>query len=230
MCSANALTEITPDTAQVLAQFDDGKPAVILNNLGAGHGILFNFELLLNFQGDAGLEVLGNALHWSLAKAGDDRGATRLAQLNAAWTQWRCDQVTEVVGMVKGIVDEKKPGLLLGAAVTPQRLNVTTVFQEWKTWMERDYIQLVYPMDYFGEDVDLKVALDWQRDGVDVKRIVPLLALYKREDGKTVPVTTETLTGQLAVLEAYGVQGTGLFSNQRYAPELEKMLGARWGE
>jgi uncharacterized lipoprotein YddW (UPF0748 family) len=228
MCSANALTTITPDTAQVLARFDDGSPAVILSRLGAGHGILFNFEMLLNYNGESGLELLGNALRWSLAKGGGDPGAARLAELNAAWTQWRCDQVTEVVGMVRGIVDAKRPGLLLGAAVTPRRLNVIAVFQEWKTWVERDYIDLVYPMDYFGDDHDLKTALSWQIEGVDPNRIVPLLPLYRRTGGKTLAVDGDNLNGQLDILEGYDVHGAGVFSNQRYAPALEEALSTRW--
>jgi uncharacterized lipoprotein YddW (UPF0748 family) len=201
---------------------------VVVNRLGQGNAVLFNFNMLLNYLGESGIDLLGNTLRWTLSHAGDDPGATRLAELNAAWTQWRCDQVTEVVGMVRQVVDAKRPGVVVGAAVTPHRLNVTTVFQEWKTWMARDYINVVYPMDYFVEDHELSVALAWQRDGIDVKRIVPLLALYRREGGKTVPVTRETLLRQVRLLETEGFPGTGLFSNQRYAPELAEALREHW--
>lgn len=230
MCSANALVEINPDTAQVLAHFADGAPSVILNSYGDGHSVLFNFNMLLNYRGESGHELLGNALQWTLASAGDDPGAVKLADLNAAWTQWRCDQVTEVVGMVRGVVDAKKPGLLLGAATTPQRFHVNVVFQEWKTWLDRDYINIVYPMDYFGDDESLKYALDWQREGVPASQIVPLLALYRRDGKEVVPVTPETLSSQLDILNAYTVHGAGLFSNMRYAPELESILRERWTE
>jgi uncharacterized lipoprotein YddW (UPF0748 family) len=230
LCSANALTEVDADTAHVLARFADEKPAVILNTYGKGRNLLFNFNMLLNYRGEDGLELLGNALEWTLAKEGVDPSAAKLADLNAAWTQWRCDQVTEVVGMVRGIVDAKRPGLLLGAATTPQRFHVHVVFQAWKTWLERDYINIVYPMDYFGEDQDLRDALDWQCEGIPTSKIVPLLALYRREGKGVLPVTPETLSRQLDLLETYNVHGGGLFSNMRFAPEIESMLRERWAD
>lgn len=225
--SANALAEPLEDTT-VLARFSDEAPALLLNFLGEGRSLLFNFDLLLNYDGDAGIALLDTSVDWFLSERAAEPGAQELIALNAAWTQFRCDQVTEVVALVRETLQAHRPGLLLGAATTPREFHVNHVFQEWKTWIARDYIDVVYPMDYFGSTEALSSALAWQTEGVDKSRIVPLLALYRRDGGKTVPVTTDTLQSQLDRVSGQGFAGVGLFSNQRLSPELDELLKSRW--
>ena len=225
--SANALAEPLEGTT-VLARFSDEAPALVLNTLGKGRSLLFNFDLLLNYDGEPGIALLDQTADWFLSERQEEPGAQQLIALNAAWTQFRCDQVTEVVALVRETLQAHRPGLLLGAATTPREFHVNHVFQEWKTWIVRDYIDVVYPMDYFGSTEALESALAWQTDGVSKSRIVPLLALYRREGGKTVPVTADTLQAQIALVADQGFAGAGLFSNQRLSPELGVVLKNRW--
>ncbi len=225
--SANALAEPLESTT-VLAHFSDEAPALLLSSLGEGRSLLFNFDVLLNYDGDAGIALLDKSVDWFLSERAAEPGAQQLIALNATWTQFRCDQVTEVVAMVRETLQAHRPGLLLGAATTPREFHVNHVFQEWKTWIARDYIDVVYPMDYFGSTEALSSALAWQTEGVDKSRIVPLLALYRREGRQTVPVTTDTLQSQIDLVTKEGYAGVGLFSNQRLSPELHTVLKNNW--
>ena len=225
--SANALTEIVPDTAEILASFASGHPAVVLNTYGKGRCVVFNFQMLIKYEGEVGDELLGNTVSWLLAKRGDEPGSKKLAALNAAWIQYRSDQVTEVVKMVRETMRKRKPKLLLGAATTPKAIHVNTVFQEWKTWLKRGYMDVAYPMDYYASVKELRAVLAWQAEGIPKSQIVPLLSIYKREGGKVVPVTPERINDQLDLVRKLGFAGAGLFSNQRLSPKLEAALSAR---
>ena len=225
--SANALTEIVPDTAKILASFASGRPAVVLNTHGKGRCVVFNFQMLIKYEGEVGDELLGNTVSWLLAKRGDEPGSKKLAALNAAWIQYRSDQVTEVVKMVRETMRKRKPKLLLGAATTPKAIHVNTVFQEWKTWLKRGYMDVAYPMDYYASVKELRAVLAWQAEGIPKSQIVPLLSIYKREGGKVVPVTPERINDQLDLVRKLGFAGAGLFSNQRLSPKLEAALSAR---
>lgn len=225
--SANALTEIVPDTAKVLASFVSGRPAVVLNTHGAGRCVLFNFQMLVKYDGPVGDELFGNAVRWFLSSRGDEPGSGKLAKLNAAWIQYRCDQVTAVVKMVRETVKKRKPKLLLGAATTPKEAHVNTVFQEWKTWLKRGYMDVAYPMDYLASVSELRAVLAWQTDEIPKSQIVPLLSIYRRDGEKMVPVTPERIISQLDLVRDLGFPGAGMFSNQRLSPELEAALAAR---
>jgi len=225
--SANALTKVVPGTANVLVSFASGRPAVVLNTHGNGRCVLFNFQMLVKYDGAVGVELLGNAVKWFLSGREDESGSRRLVKLNAAWTQFRRDQVTAVVKMVRETVQERKPELLLGAATTPKEAHVNTVFQEWKTWLKRGYMDVAYPMDYFGSVSELRAALAWQTEGLPKSQIVPLLSVYRRDGRKVVPVTPERINAQLDLVRELGFAGAGLFSNQRLSPELEVALTAR---
>jgi len=225
--SANALTEIVPDTAEILASFASGHPAVVLNTYGKGRCVVFNFQMLIKYEGEVGDELLGNTVSWLLAKRGDEPGSKKLAALNAAWIQYRSDQVTEVVKMVRETMRKRKPKLLLGAATTPKAIHVNTVFQEWKTWLKRGYMDVAYPMDYYASVKELRAVLAWQAEGIPKSQIVPLLSIYKREGGKVVPVTPERINDQLDLVRKLGFAGAGLFSNQRLSPKLEAALSVR---
>jgi uncharacterized lipoprotein YddW (UPF0748 family) len=230
LCSANALTEIEPGSAQILATFADAKSAVILNKHEKGRCVLFNFNLLLKYDGDRGVELLGTTVGWLLADGRGEADSGTLVEFNTAWNAWRCRQVTEVVKMVRDTMKKHKPSLILSAATTPRKYHVNCVFQDWKTWVRNGYIDCVYPMDYFANNQELKDALEWQCQGLPKSKIVPILALYKREGKETVPVAPDKLTSQMEIVEALGCSGVSLFSNMRLSEELESALAQRWTE
>lgn len=78
----------------------------------------------------------------------------------AGWDRWRTDQVTELVRQIKKRVETLKPGLELSSAVGAKRENAMTHFQDAYTWLARDLVDTVYPMNYsadakvFGQKCD----------------------------------------------------------------------------
>ncbi|MBT4819656.1 MAG: family 10 glycosylhydrolase [Lentisphaerae bacterium] len=229
-CSANSLTEIDPATAKVLARFENGTPAVILNAYGKGRATILNFQMLVKYDGAPGVDLLRNTVRWLLAGRSGEQGSLKLAKLNAAWTRWRCKQVTDVVKTVRDTMEARRPNAILSAATTPREAHVNLVFQDWKTWIRREYVDAVYPMDYFGNANELREALAWQCAGIPKSRIVPILALYRREGKEVLPITPETLTTQLNLVRDFGFAGVSMFSGMRLSPELEGTLTARTGE
>ncbi|MGL4942189.1 MAG: family 10 glycosylhydrolase [Thermoguttaceae bacterium] len=70
----------------------------------------------------------------------------------ADYDDWRCEQITELVAMVRAGVDklkERKPNLKVSAAVFPAYPGCRKwVLQDWPVWVERGYLDFVCPMDY----------------------------------------------------------------------------------
>lgn len=230
LCSANALTEIEPGSAEVLATFIGDEPAVILNNHPKGRCVVFNFDMLLKYDGDRGVQLLGNTVKWLLADGRGEADPGTLVRLNTAWNEWRCKQVTEVVKMVRSTMKKRKPMLILSAATTPRRYHVNHVFQDWKTWVRSGYVDCVYPMNYFANNQELQDALEWQCEGLPKSKIVPILALYKREGNEVIPVAPDKLRSQMEMVDAFGLSGVSLFSNMRLSAALETTLAQQWME
>jgi uncharacterized lipoprotein YddW (UPF0748 family) len=229
-CSGNTLVEKITGT-KILANFGDGRPAVVLNNYKKGKCIVFNFNMILKYSGGSGIKLLKNSLVWllkiNLSKEAVNKGHS--AKLYQAWNQWRSDQVTEIVKMVRTTMKKHKPSLTLGAATTPhERDNQYQVFQDWKNWVNKGDIDYSYPMDYFDSNMELKSALQEQCQGVPKSKIIPLLGLYTRKGKKTVAVQPEKLASQLKLLKKLGFTGVGFFSQMRFSKEIEKSLEKSW--
>jgi len=188
--------------------------------------------MLVKYDGEIGIQLLANAMDWLSKERRPDvdshqprkRDSDALVTFNRAWNEWRCEQVTEVVRMVRRTMKRQRPSLVLGAAVTPRGYHIDSVFQDWKRWVREGYIDYAYPMDYFASNRELKNALEWQGEGVPKSSIVPLLGLYERQGAETVPVSAARLTSQMKIVEGSGFSGVGLFSDMRLSAEIEEAL------
>ena len=130
---------------------------------------------------------------------------------DAKWLQWKRDQVTELVKITSEQVRSIKPKLLLSASTIawgacPSDFTGTEAYagvcQDWKTWMEKCYIDANLPMCYKKESSEksAKSFREW------------LVGLSKWSSGKPVyvgiDVTQNDDAGLLAQIEA--IRGSGL--------------------
>lgn len=66
----------------------------------------------------------------------------------AAWNAWRTEQVTILVREIRSMMRETRPRVELTAAVGSVPENALSHFQDTKTWLEEDLLDVVYPMNY----------------------------------------------------------------------------------
>ncbi len=68
---------------------------------------------------------------------------------NAEWQQFRRQQVTDMVGSISTDIKAIKPWMVVSAAVFADSRDArTTRGQDWKTWLQRGYLDAVLPMAY----------------------------------------------------------------------------------
>ena len=73
------------------------------------------------------------------------------------WVQFRCDYINNFVARVRKLIDETRPGVLLGADVVPDPTKgVTHNYQNYYNWLENGWLDILFPMAYgYGYEEDI---------------------------------------------------------------------------
>lgn len=119
-----------------------------------------------------------------------------------AWNQWRRDQVTALVRSIYLGALAIKPAVKLSAAVIPwgdgprtpadwlKTAGYSSVFQDWRAWLEEGILDQVMPMNYFRESAGQGRYYDnwlaWQRDNAYGRQVIPAVALYLNEPADSI--------------------------------------------
>jgi uncharacterized lipoprotein YddW (UPF0748 family) len=145
-----------------------------------------------------------DGLSWGYNDASIARFNTKTGQTgrpggnDPAWNQWRRDQVS---ALVRGIYTGSmaiKPQVKISAAVIPwgdgprsdadwQRAAAySSVFQDWRSWLEEGILDQAMPMTYFREATGSQGTwfdhwVSWARDHAYGRHIVPAVALYMND-------------------------------------------------
>jgi len=125
-----------------------------------------------------------------------------------AWTQWRTEQVTQLVRDIRRMTKRVRPGLKLTAACAPVLKRARTVYcQDGLSWLRSDLVDLVFLMNYTA-DTKLYRARQttWQR-AAGSRPVAPGIAI-------NIPANRSDRANfdQLELARAWG-QGFALFSN-----------------
>jgi len=119
------------------------------------------------------------------------------------WNQWRRDQVTALVRSIYQGALDIKPQVKISAAVIPwgdgprtdadwQRTSAyTSVFQDWRSWLEEGILDQAMPMTYFRESTGNQAAwfdhwVSWARDHAYGRQVIPAVALYMNEPAESI--------------------------------------------
>ncbi|MGI6710534.1 MAG: glycoside hydrolase family 10 protein [Bacilli bacterium] len=71
--------------------------------------------------------------------------------IRVAWYNYKRELLTDLVKDLSSIIKEKNADIKISAAVMPSITTARKVFnQDWKTWIEEDYIDVLEPMIYTG--------------------------------------------------------------------------------
>lgn len=128
------------------------------------------------------------------------------------WQDWKTRQVTEVVAELGSIVRKKRPEWIISAAVFPSlEENLRLKMQDWKTWADKGYVDLLIPMVYSR---DYKRVEAWTKDFREVVtpkvKVAPALFIphFYDEKAGTYDEKYLGLTGK------FKLDGYGLFASQ----------------
>jgi len=135
------------------------------------------------------------------------------------WISWKCSQVSRFVNETYTRIKRIRPELKLSAAVfrNPQGA-VTSVHQDWRSWIVGGYIDFVAPMAYIESLQDFQESVENILSSVNWR--VPVyvgIGLHKLPDA-------EALLDQVYVTRVWGAQGQVLFCCHHLKEEFTEAL------
>jgi len=153
----------------------------------------------------------------------------REPKLWVKWVKWREAQITEFVGKVSELVQREKPKVMLSAAISPiyyrNRGKIFT-FQDWATWLERNYLDAIIPMAY-GSTLDSirKAVVEVAVKNRGRALLVPALAVPIKKSGAYGSTHHPPIDEQVRALRSMGLKGHTVFCYS-WILKSEKGLGA----
>ncbi len=128
-----------------------------------------------------------------------------------AWNRWRAAQLTRLVQDIRAMLDRRRPGATLTAAVWGDpRDGLEGYFQNATAWLACGLLDAAYPMLYRRDLASFERDLAAYRRAVPHGRIVPGLGIYLHE-------RAEAMRPQLALCRASGGD-FALFSYESLLP------------
>ena len=211
--------EYAPETdgATIVARFDSGQPAIIVNRADTGRTVLVCFNAG-GATGESLPQLIRAIVGWMRADSGVKTRVDLMAAKRAEWLKWRADQVTDLVKRVRAAVEAKSPRLALSVAGGFSGAEYYTCMRDGRKWMSWGLLDFGNPMDYCDNTEDLRYDLAMHAKNVlpdKLATIYPGLSLYtsKTVDGKKTSVSQDAriLADQLSVLREEGYHGFALF-------------------
>ncbi len=216
------------DGGKVVARFDTGEPAVIVN----GRTALVCFNPCTPNTGGPSLMVRG-IVEWLRAESGVTSDADPMRAKRWEWVQYKCRSITDLVRGVHEAVKAKSPGLMVSAAGGFNATEPYVISRDGQAWLTEGLMDFVCPMDYCDDIRDLQALLDLHRASVPPEQLAtfyPGLSLYttKTIGGKktTVSQDAKVVREQLDLLRREGYRGFTLFCSAQLTDEQIKVIAA----
>ncbi len=137
--------------------------------------------------------------------------------------QWKRDQVTYTVKMVHDVVKAIRPWVKISCSPVGKYADLPransygwnardAVFQDAQLWLEKNYMDWLFPMMYFDGKHFYPFAANWQQESYG-HPVIPGLGIYflspREKDWDLV-----TITRQMNVLRQLGIGGQAFFRSQ----------------
>ncbi len=100
------------------------------------------------------------------------------------WDRWRAEQLTLLVAEIRDMLEQRRPGATLTAAVVanPNRAY-DAFFQDGVGWLRRGLVDALVPMAYSGKLDEFKADIAAYRQHAGRGRIIPGVGAYKHPRG-----------------------------------------------
>ncbi|MBE3576193.1 MAG: family 10 glycosylhydrolase [Limnochordales bacterium] len=139
----------------------------------------------------------------------DARQLTPGSEGELAFASWRTEQVTRFVERAHRELKAIKPHLLLSADVDPDyRSALSMRYQDWKLWVEKGYLDLVFPMAY---STNVNEVRNWMKNNLYLNGLASGKALVYAGIGSYLLRTPEQIVEQVELVRELGVPGNALF-------------------
>ncbi len=96
----------------------------------------------------------------------------------AAWDAWRTNQITRIVADLRRLVDTRRPGATLTAAVKSTPREALRNFQYAAGWLNTGLLDAVYPMIYTTDLRRFTSDVAAYRRAVGDRRVIPGVGIY----------------------------------------------------
>jgi len=137
--------------------------------------------------------------------------------LREKYTQWRRDQITNLVRAVAAEARRIRPGLMVSAAVFSWPGALEWVNQDWRQWLEEGLLDFVCPMNYTANPDELAAMVTREVELVNGR--VPLYI----GTGEFIIPETHQLVDQLERARRLGADGFVCFSYEHLGPTEGRM-------
>ncbi|NUQ00397.1 MAG: family 10 glycosylhydrolase [Armatimonadetes bacterium] len=218
-------------------QMDDAQAGHLLGHARAGGGVLFNDAPINAFPNSPrAAELLGFKQRGTFISSekqlracglpgsfvpggGQDLPIERMRAMQAAWDQWRKDQVTALVALVSQRLKAEQPDTMLTCAVFQSTGSASYVLQDWPRWVREKLVDYVIPMSYTrtAQELDSRFA-DWRTVDPTLARIVPSIGLtLTLREGVTPEGHAAKVAEQIEVCRAQKAPGFVIFRLEQMA-------------
>lgn len=112
----------------------------------------------------------------NLYKQEHNNAAPPMSYNNTDWINWRADKLTEFLGRLYSAVKTIKSSVIVSSAPSIYSWGKTEYLQDWPTWLEKGYIDMVIPQIYRYDINNYKTTLTQQLSYVSAankKRFAP---------------------------------------------------------
>ena len=148
-----------------------------------------------------------------LPVGGEAISPEELERINSAWAKYRKDGVSELVKTVYEKAKAIKPNVAVSAAVFYRLASADAVFQDWSRWLREGFIDYVLPMAYVVDEKALLDAInEYKSIDPELKRIIPGLSLYIRDEKGVRSRPPELVLRQVEICKGAGAKGVNLFA------------------
>jgi uncharacterized lipoprotein YddW (UPF0748 family) len=140
------------------------------------------------------------------------------------WAETKSGYITEIVRDVYQAVKSIRPEVVLSAAVFPDpQVAYYLKGQDWTTWMERGYLDLIVPMAYYGDQYRVMAQMAEAKRRAEGRVVFAGLGAWIKD--------LEELQEEVEGLKGIGVDGFSYFSYQgmkdqkkRYIQQIKRSL------
>lgn len=214
----DSVFDAKPSSAAVLARFDSGEPAIILNTFGKGHVITLAFHLMKSTSPEVAT-IAKQIVAWSESEAGVT-APNPLAAKRAEWVAWRGDRVTQLVRDLSAAAKQKNPALVISSSGGPSPFEFYACYRDARRWLAEGINDEVFPMNYTADPAVLSEMLELQTASAPAgtfTHIFPGLQIYapRTVNGKKEVVAQDAsiVEAELRVVRQHGYEGFCLFAN-----------------
>jgi uncharacterized lipoprotein YddW (UPF0748 family) len=229
-----SVSALTAQGANVIAKFDTGEAAVVLNPHGKGRVVTFGFHLMRSTS-PVVAAIAKETVSWFRTEAGASTDDP-LAVTRAEWVAWRGDRVTQLVRELSTAAKVKNPTLVISSSGGPSPFEFYACYRDARRWLAEGINDEVFPMDYTTDPNVLSEMLELQAASAPrgtFNRIFPGLQIYatRTVDGakRVEPQNADIVKQELRIVQQQGYQGFCLFAYNYLSDEIIQVVHAFGG-